>query len=335
MKRSPISSKKTNNKNDVSFNVNQDALLRFARIAKKVCDAYTCCIFLPAGFPEISQAQDLELYAVASDSALIKQIVYIDRLSGFTALAASQRTLIQLSFLGSEAGELEYYSEKEEIAAFLGFPISLELKNQKFTGVLTCDSKEKNCFAAPEINLLQDIATQIKLYLENLGLSTKVSASKTERIEYFFNRSTELINSLGINSVDLILTELVPLNRNLPYSELELSEAVLSFARSVQGVLPSRFPLHLLSTGKLIILSDSLMISFFQIKLEEQFKNLGVNTNEIVLKIIKGKLINISNLENLTETPFSSLEVQKMICGTIDVLIKNNADSMKTRIQLI
>lgn len=277
--------RRSNSKKNISarkdFLETIESLNRFTRIGKKMSGAYSCCIFLPAGFPEIVEAQDLQLVSYDSDSNNIKADIYLDRLTNSITLASRQKTTIQLSSVSSKL-TLDYYSKNEDISTFLALPVQLSIDNNLLTGVFTVDSRDKEYFARGEIEIITDLVKQIE-HLLNTSI-TKIPEKKPldfPSFDEFLDSASSLVDTLGIESIDLLVIE-TP--QNLATKK---HQNILKLFKSIQKSLPNQFPKTVLLSGQIIVLVDSLMSLFFLNKLETVLKNESLkrqNYTDIKLK---------------------------------------------------
>lgn len=260
-----------------------NSLCRLARFGANISDAHSCCILLPrinnTGKTIKSLSTDtLVITGYHSLSSDIDQNSTLQIGNGLIGWVALHGKAIHVSPFEQDCRTLGIYEKNCDIKSLIGIPIDLShiginTETNKVFGVILCDSKKLYAFSKLQGKLLQDLAFEISHNLK-IQLQNNTQASQNSSWNSFLDKSAELIQALGRDSVCMLRLSL------LNYYDLEqhygagsLIDVLDQSFRLIQQALPPHYALTQLPNGDIIICLDNMMIDFYRNKIKQLIKH--------------------------------------------------------------
>jgi hypothetical protein len=243
---------------------NDENLCRMARFGANISDAYGCYIFLPnssnslllAGFHSLSNE-------VIRDCEILPN-------AGLVGWVAKHKRSIHVSPFERDSRTLGFYFQDQNLKSFIGIPVlvrSSPNNSEDGVGVIACDSKKSFAFSKLQGKLLEDLSYEITNYL-HLASIAKESALPKVSWNSFFARSSQLLNSLGRDSIEIIRIQIA----NFSSIEQSIGSAqtlilLEQLYRLIEQALPPHFSSIKLPNGDMILVVDNMMTSFIENKI--------------------------------------------------------------------
>ena len=273
----------------------REDLARLARFGANICEAHSCFIFIPyealcaiignVAPSIIEERKALVLVGVHSLSQ--DDIVTQCRLpSGFGLIGwvARHKRSAHVSPFDLDSKTLGLYTNKQELKSFIATPIALASSLAAEYGVLACDSKKSYAFSRVQGKLLEDLSREIANTIDIL-ISRQQSGHPTVMWNNFAAKATEIKNSLGENSIELLRISVSNSGRlELALGTAEYVALSEQLFRLTQQALPPHIPLIRLCNGDLVACLDSMMSSFYESRLRALSERLTQGSTKISLE---------------------------------------------------
>lgn len=243
-----------------------EQLCRMARFGANISDAYGCYVFLPT--------QNSNALGLAGFHSLSNDVIRdceIQPNNGLIGWVAKHKRSIHVSPFERDSRTLGFYHQDQSLKSFIGIPIftsGSQNTEEALVGVVACDSKKSFAFSKLQGKLLEDLACEISSHLHMVGLLQENGLHKLSW-QSFFNRSNELLNGLGRDSIEVVRMNI----KNYQMIEQNLGTArtlplLDQLFRLIEQALPPHFPCIRLPNGDLLMVVDNMMTSFLENKIQ-------------------------------------------------------------------
>jgi hypothetical protein len=249
-------------------------LARLARFGANISDSFSCFIFLPHTILNPQEPEHpTQVLEIGGFHSLSNQVLVQAKLPigfGLVGWVSKNSQPIHVSPFERDSTTLGIYSSDQQLKSFIGIPVSLQLLGAAapgYCGVIACDSKKSFAFSKLQGKLLEDLANEtsntVRLY-HRLRSAQSSSASWSE----FAERASQLAQTLGPQALEVVRLHIA----NLSDFEFNLGPSRFSawldqIYRLIQQALPPHFPVYRSASGDYILVTDSMMTSFYQNKI--------------------------------------------------------------------
>lgn len=282
-------------------------LKRLASFGANLVDAHSCFVLLPNQLESVldDNTQDirntrtdrpaLTLAAHYSHSSSIVEQAYLPHDSGLLGWVAKNQRPIQVSPFDRDSRTLGVYADRVEIKSLLALPIHLTpLNSERITqvGVLACDSLSNDSFSPTHLSWLHDLTVQIGTMTKLLWQNQK-TVEQTPSWNVFQARSLELIETLGVNCVDILRINI----SNIEGIENQVGTArcvdlMELFTRLINQALPPYCPSYRLPNGGLVIILDNMLSAFIENKIRAIANHIASTKERFELSFLKTPCLN-------------------------------------------
>lgn len=247
-----------------------------AELILDITPAQSCLIFLPTEVisGQIADGKFSGLLQLAG-GATVKRINEKHKSksgTGIVGWVAKNKQIINIPEFSHSTQALGFYSEQASISSVIALPINLKLKGydwheETISGVLYCDSSEKNSFDQTTADILTKITKQVSKNV-TLGLKVNSNIAKNLNFQEFYSRIEKLVERLGENSLQILRVKLD--NSEEIEEKLGITEFVMMFQkmqRLIQQVLPPKYPVIHMPSGETLIVVDNMMGKYYENKI--------------------------------------------------------------------
>lgn len=282
-------------------------LKRLAYFGASLVDAHSCFLLLPNQLEEIledvgqtikishGEKQALTLAAYYSRSSAIVEQACLPYDSGILGWVAKNQRPIQVTPFDRDSRTLGTYNDKIEVKSLVALPIQLNQSYKERTasvGVLACDSLVNGWFTANHLSWLHDLTSQIAVTVRLLWQNQKI-IEQAPSWETFQARALELIETLGINCVDILRVKV----NNIEAVESQSGTArcvdlIELFTRLVNQALPPYCPSYRLPNGDLVIVLDNMLSAFIENKVRAIANHIATTKERFELSFFKTACLN-------------------------------------------